>query len=89
MKILKTLQVVAEMPEYIKQARLCMDEQSRVSFINYIAKHPLDGDLITGTGGARKIRWTSDINQGKRAGARIIYYYHNQKIPIFLFTAYG
>lgn len=52
MKIIKTLQVVVEMPEYIKQAKLCMDEHSRVSFINYIAENPLDGDLITGTGGA-------------------------------------
>lgn len=89
MKTKKILQVVVELPEYINQSRLCMDEKSCEGFINFIAENPLEGDLITGTGGARKIRWTADINQGKRGGARIIYYYHNQKIPIFLFTAYG
>ena len=83
------LQTVVETPEYINQANSCMDKKSRESFINYIAEYPLDGDLITETGGARKIRWTSDSHQGKRGGARIIYYYHNQNMSIFLFTAYG
>ncbi|HTM64361.1 MAG TPA: type II toxin-antitoxin system RelE/ParE family toxin [Gammaproteobacteria bacterium] len=83
------LQTVIETPEYIKQANHCMDSASRDSFINYIAAHPLDGNLIPETGGARKIRWTSNSHQGKRGGARIIYYYHNQNMPIFLFTAYA
>lgn len=83
------LQTVVETPEYIKQTKSCMDEESRESFIVYIAENPLDGDLITETGGARKIRWTSDSHRGKRGGTRIIYYYHNENLPIFLFTAYA
>lgn len=51
-------------------------------------KIPLEGDLIQGTGGARKIRWQAETHQGKRGGARIIYYYQDQEMPIFLFTAY-
>lgn len=82
-------QTVAEMPEYIKQANNAMDEDSRESFIHYIAQNPLDGKLIPETGGARKIRWTSNQHQGKRGGARIIYYYYNRDMPIFLFTAYA
>lgn len=82
------LQTVVETPEYIKQAKDCMDEESRESFISHIAEHPLDGDLIPETGGARKIRWTSDSHRGKRGGARIIYYFHSGNMPIFLFTAY-
>lgn len=89
MKTIKKLQVVVETSEYIKQAKLCMDKKSREDFINYIAESPLEGELIIGTGGARKIRWTSDSNGGKRGGSRVIYYYHDQNIPIFLFTAYG
>ncbi|HEX4044448.1 MAG TPA: type II toxin-antitoxin system RelE/ParE family toxin [Gammaproteobacteria bacterium] len=83
------LQTVVETPEYIKQANGCMDSTSRETFINYIAAHPLEGDLIPETGGARKIRWTSNSHQGKRGGARVIYYYHNDNMPIFLFTAYA
>lgn len=89
MKIIKKLQVVVETAEYVKQAESCMDKKSRDEFINHIAQNPKEGDLIPGTGGARKIRWTADSNQGKSGGARVIYYYHNQNMPIFLFTAYG
>lgn len=42
------------MPEFIRQAATCMDEESKKSFIDYIAEHPLQGDLIAGTGGVRK-----------------------------------
>lgn len=45
--------------------------------------------MIVGTGGVRKIRWTGDSNQGKRGGVRVIYYYYDQSIPIFLLTVYG
>jgi hypothetical protein len=84
----KKWQTVIETPEFIKQAQGCMDNEARYNFVNFIAKNPLDGDLIKGTGGARKIRWQVDSHRGKSGGARIIYYYHDQDIPIFLFTAY-
>lgn len=82
------LQTVVETPEFIKQAKACMDDKARENFINFIARNPMAGDLITGTGGARKIRWQNDAHKGKRGGVRIIYYYHSEKIPIFLFTTY-
>ncbi len=83
------LQVVVETPEFIKEAKRCMDDTSQKGFIDFIAANPLAGDIIVGTGGARKVRWSSNSHQGKRGGARAIYYYHNPCIPIFLFTAYG
>lgn len=70
------LQTVVEIPKFIKQVKSIMDKQSREDFINFIAQDPLAGKLIPGTGGARKIRWAKDNHQGKRGGARIIYYYH-------------
>ena len=89
MKVIKKLQVVVETTEYIKHAESCMGKESRDNFISHIAQNPLEGELISGTGGARKIRWTADSNKGKRGGSRVIYYYHNQNMPIFLFTAYA
>jgi hypothetical protein len=83
------LQTVVETPEFIKQAGTCMDDVSKEHFIEFIAKNPSTGDLIAGTSGARKVRWASHANKGKRGGVRIIYYYHSQSLPIFLFTAYG
>lgn len=84
----KIWQTVVETPEFIRQAETCMDKESKKAFIDFIAKNPLAGDLIPGTGGARKVRWMRDGNQGKRGGARIIYYFHNIAMPLFLFTAY-
>ena len=82
------LQTVVETPEFIKQAKECMDDDTRNQFIDFIAKNPLAGDIISGTGGARKIRWQVDSHRGKSGGARVIYYYHDEDMPIYLFTAY-
>ena len=38
------------------------------------ASQPDAGDVITGTGGLRKIRWTS-VGKGKRGGSRVIYFH--------------
>lgn len=54
----------------------------------YLAQNPEAGDLIPGTGGVRKLRWGLE-GRGKRGGARVIYYYHNIRIPLFLITAYA
>jgi len=89
MKIKKILQTVLEMPEFTRQSQSCMDEGSKSSFINYIAQHPLSGTLIVGTGGIRKIRWSGNEHQGKSGGVRVIYYYYNDSLPVFLLTVYG
>lgn len=46
--IRKKLQVVVETPEFIKQAKLCMDDALREKFISYIAENPLKGNLVVG-----------------------------------------
>lgn len=82
------LQVVIEMPEFIRRASRCMNDDVRINFINYIAANPEAGKIMTGTGGARKIRWASDDHSGKSGGVRVVYYHHNSSVPIFLFTVY-
>lgn len=89
MKTIKRMQVVVETSEYLKQSALCMDRESQEDFVRFIAENPKAGSIISGTGGARKVRWQSNAHQGKRGGARIIYYFHDENMPIFLFTAYG
>lgn len=84
----KILQTVVETPEFTKKAKECMDDKTKDDFIGFIARNPHEGELIQGTGGARKIRWQVEAHKGKRGGARVIYYYHDENMPIFLFTAY-
>jgi hypothetical protein len=58
----------------------------RVSF--FPGANPEAGDLIPETGGVRKLRWGL-AGRGKRGGARVIYYYHGERLPLFLLTAYA
>lgn len=89
MTLRKVPQTVVETPSFSKQAESCMDKESIKSFIDHIALNPTAGALIQDTGGARKIRWSGDSHSGKRGGVRVIYYYYDQSVPIFLFTVYG
>ncbi len=50
--------------------------------------NPKQGDVIQGTGGLRKIRVASK-NKGKRGGARVIYYFLDEKHRFYLLTIYG
>jgi hypothetical protein len=36
----------------------------------------------------RKLRWALE-GRGKRGGARVVYYFHNETMPIFALTAYA
>lgn len=79
---------VIETPEFLAASRKLLSEAERHRLIDYIAYHPLGGDLIPGTGGVRKLRWALD-GRGKSGGARVIYFYHNPKTPVFVLTAYA
>jgi hypothetical protein len=48
-----------------------------------IAADPLAGDLIPGTGGARKVR-IAGKGRGKSGGYRVITYYAAEDVPVFL-----
>ncbi len=56
--------------------------------IEVIARDPLCGDLIQGTGGIRKLRFAVK-GKGKRGGVRIVYYYYNESMPVFLLTVFA
>lgn len=50
--------------------------------------HPDAGDLVPGSGGVRKLRW-SGSGRGKRGGLRIIYYWRNRAGQVWLLTLYA
>jgi len=53
-----------------------------------LSQNPTAGDLIKGMGGIRKLRWSSK-GKGKSGGSRIIYFFYNEKIPLFLLTLFS
>ncbi len=79
---------VVETPEFLTMTRRIMDDHERGLLVDHLARNPIAGDLIPGTGGVRKLRWGLE-GRGKRGGARVIYYYHSNAMPIFALTAYA
>lgn len=53
-----------------------------------MAAEPDAGDVMPGTGGARKLRW-SGRGKGKRGGLRVITFYSGPPVPVFLLAAFG
>lgn len=49
---------------------------------------PEAGKIIPGSGGLRKIRWTTK-GRGKRGGTRIVYYWKSAQEEIWLLTIYA
>lgn len=79
---------VVETLEFLSAARKLMGEEERSLLVEYLAHNPKAGDLIVGSGGVRKLRWGLE-GRGKRGGARVIYFYHNAGLPLFVLTAYA
>ena len=67
------MRTVAETPIFQRYASEVWSEAEREQFITFIASRPEAGDLIRGSGGCRKVRW-STVGQGKCGGARVIYF---------------
>ena len=79
---------VSETPLFRRSALAIMPEAAIEALIDHLARNPLDGDVVPGTGGLRKIRWVLP-GRGKRGGGRVIYYYHDADMPLFLLLAYA
>ena len=79
---------VAETPLFVNQAEVVWTVEERTEFIDFIAGNPETGDLIPGTGGIRKVRW-SRAGSGKRGGVRVIYFYYDQERPLYLLMVYA
>ena len=79
---------VAETPLFARQAEAVWDDDERTEFVAFIAANPEAGDVIAGTGGVRKVRW-SRAGTGKRGGVRVVYFYHDANRPLYLLMVYA
>ena len=79
---------IVELPEYLKRVEKLLKENEREDLLYYLSTNPKAGTLIQGSGGIRKLRWTSK-GKGKSGGARVIYFFYNETIPLFLLTIFG
>jgi len=63
------------------------DEEYRL-FQAYLMENPEKGNIISGSGGVRKIRWAIN-NKGKSGGVRVIYFWKERASEIWLLTLYA
>ena len=83
------MHTVVETPTYMagaKRAGLTDDERAEIARI--VAADPKAGDVMRGTGGARKLR-VGGRGKGKSGGYRVITFYAAENVPVFLLDIYG
>lgn len=66
---------------HAREAGLTEDELGTIA--STLAANPLAGDLIKGTGGARKVRFAGR-GRGKSGGYRTVHFFGGDDVPIFL-----
>jgi len=78
-----------ELPAFERNRVAYLTDEAFRDLQNAMLKNPEAGDVITGTGGLRKVRHgDATRGKGKRGGLRIIYYWWEPKRQFWLFTLY-
>ncbi len=78
-----------ELPAFERNRSAYLTDEAFRDLQNAMLKNPEAGDVITGTGGLRKVRHgDATRGKGKRGGLRIIYYWWEPKRQFWLFTLY-
>ncbi len=66
--------VFIESPIFTAAVKELLSDEAYSELQEHLACQPDAGDLITQTGGLRKVRWKV-TGRGKRGGVRVIYYH--------------
>lgn len=79
--------IFIEAPVFEEQIHALLSHDEYLAFQKMLASNPGAGDLIKGSGGLRKVRWSMQ-GAGKRGGIRVIYYHVTAVFQIRLLLAY-
>jgi hypothetical protein len=79
---------VLQLPKFKAEATKLIGSDGIEALAVYLIDHPEAGDVIPGSGGARKLRWAAK-GKGKRGGARIIYLYVVVAGRVYLIRCYA
>jgi hypothetical protein len=66
--------VFIETPIFTADVQVLLSDDDYAALQQYLVADPESGDVIAGTGGLRKARWTT-AGRGKRGGTRVIYFH--------------
>jgi hypothetical protein len=76
-----------ETPTFAADADRLWDEDERFEFFEWLSVDPDSGDVVRGSGGCRKVRW-SRAGMGKRGGVRVVYFFESEPGEIWLLLVY-
>ena len=79
---------VIETPLFSKLWPAYWTEDERGAFAAFMAEHPDEGDVVSGSGGVRKVRWGRS-GSGKSGGVRVIYFVRNDLGELVLLFMYA
>ena len=79
---------VVETPLFSKLWPAYWTEDERGAFAAFMAENPDHGDVVPGSGGVRKVRW-SRAGSGKSGGVRVIYFARNEEGELVLLFIYA
>jgi len=82
------LLTIIESPLFTKLWPDYWSENHRGEFAAFLASNPEAGDIVPGSGGCRKARWTR-VGSGKRGGVRVIYTERLTSGALVLLTIYS
>jgi hypothetical protein len=78
------LHAVAESPQFVRDAeRLELSADEVQTIVDAVARDPLLGDEVRGSGGVRKRRF-ADRGKGKSGGYRVMTAYFGMDAPVYL-----
>lgn len=79
---------VVELGGFTKSVKSVLSRDETEGLVTYLANNPESGAVIPETGGLRKLRWGAK-GRGKSGGARVIYYYRDLNMPLYLLVGFG
>ncbi|SOD98850.1 RelE toxin of RelE / RelB toxin-antitoxin system [Caenispirillum bisanense] len=88
MKPVAPLITIVETRAFLQRAAALLTDDEREDLKAMLAADPECGVVIRGTGGLRKVRLAVQ-GRGKSGGARTIYYYRNETMPLFLLSIFA
>jgi hypothetical protein len=82
------MQTVVETPSYLADAERLFSPEERMAIVDRLAADPRCGVVIPGGGGIRKVRFGFGA-RGKSGGARIIYVFSGESLPVFVLAVFA
>jgi len=80
--------LIIETSIFTRRVKTLLSAEDYRLFQLHLADRPSAGSAIKGSGGLRKVRWSTG-ERGKRGGVRVIYYWHeplDRILMLFIFS---